>query len=80
MSAPKALRVCHCRECGNYCEDDKNNCDALSRAMSPKICWAKMSEEKRMAVDKEIIKRVKESGSNVFHYRKKCEKEERGKR
>jgi hypothetical protein len=74
MSAPKTLRVCHCRECGDYCEDNKNNCDALSRAMPPEICWARMNYEDRMAVDREIISRLATSASKTSWYRKKMQK------
>lgn len=80
MSAPKSLRVCHCMECGNYCKDHKNNCDALNRAMPPEICWAKMSEEKRMAVDREIISRLATSASKCQLVSKKDAKKKRGKK
>lgn len=64
QSLPKAARrkrptkrkpVCHCRDCGNYCPKEKNNCESLNMVMDPEQCWARMSIADRMAVDQQCL-------------------------
>lgn len=84
QSLPKAVRrkrptkrkpVCHCRDCGNYCPAEQNNCEALSAVIQPEACWARMSIRDRMAVDEKCLSFLinMQSWESVKKERKKIE-------
>lgn len=69
---PRRRLTCHCRDCGNYNPEKKNNCETLKKIMDPATCWARMSISDRLAVDQKILTELK-----LFHSWSSCDQARR---